>query len=497
MRNTCKTIALLLLSILFCIGSCSCSSDNTAEDAPVTAESLPAADTSPSPFTDDLPQLDFEGNTVDICAWGYADAAGELYSEALDGEIVNDAVYNRNITVENRLNLGMNVVLVSDGGNQYTVSETVETAVAAGDDAYDIMAAPTYTCAYKCTGDIFVNLTDIEHLDLGKEYWAQGFNSSMSVGGKQYICTGTPAISLYRYMYVAVFNNSLVNDYNVTSPVGTVRSGNWTLEYLTSLTKSVYSDLNGNQKPDDADLYGFTSGARTSSDTWWINCGVDLFMKDENDYYLYQPESERLSDAVEAVLGLYGSAGSYVVPYDNDGVRENRIQTVFGEGRSMFAVSHLYGIEHNLRDMEDEYTIIPMPKLDEAQDDYYTAVQVELTGYAVTVTVPLDQLSLMGAFLECLASESYGTVYNAYYENALSYKYLQNTESVEMLDIIYKSVYIDPSVIYFNETGGMVISLRQMMRDRTDTVASSLASIESSVAENVAKMNELFRNLKH
>ena len=109
--------------------------------------------------------------------------------------------------------------------------------------------------------------------------------------------------------------------------------------------------------------------------------------------------------------------------------------------------------------MEDEFTVIPMPKLDEVQE-YRTHVQDQYTSLAVATTVAPDRQPLIGAFMEVLASESYYTVYNAYYETALSNKYLQNEESLEMLHLIYDSVSIDPSILYTNVlgfTGGVPI----------------------------------------
>lgn len=499
MKNTVEAVALFVLICLaftFAAGCGDASSTGMGKDG---SDSIPDTEEEAiSPYADELPALDYDGDTVNITSWDYADVVGELYSEAIDGEIVNDAVFNRNLDVEKRLNIDMNVILIKNTEGQYTVPKAVYAAVASGDSSYDIMSAPTYSSAYIATNDIFVDLNSLDYLDLSKNYWAQGFNSTMSVGKAQYICSGTPSISLYRYMYVLVYNKVMFEEYNLGDPIELVRSGKWTVEQVIGLSSAVYTDVNGDGKRDYNDIYGFACGARTSSDTFWVNFGVDMFVKDENNFYLYQPESERLSDSVDAVLKLYyGSGGSYIVPHGEDGVRDTKIQTLFAESRAAMAVSHLYGIEHNMRNMEDEFTILPMPMLNEEQGEYKTYTQVELTAYAVTKTVEAERLGMMGAFLEALASESYKTVYNAYYETALSYKYLQNAESVEMLSLVYETTYMDPSIIYYNETGGMLGSLREMMRDDKNTVASNLASIETAVTAGVQTMNDAYKAIQN
>lgn len=487
-------VCLLLFCLLF-IAACS-QRDNEQTGGQTTAETTPA-EPAYDPYTDELPELDGGGDVVTICGWGYAEAAQELFTEELSGEIVNDAVFNRNLAVEQRLNIKMDVILGMDGGNQYYVPNTVRTAVLAGDGAYDIMAGPTYSSAYYATENIFYDLRSLDYLDLKKSYWAQGYNEVMSAGGAQYICTGTPAISLYRFMYVTIYNNALFDAYNITGLNDTVYAGKWTLDEQFGLISEVYDDLNGDGKPDKNDLFGFTGGARTSSDTYWVNCDVVMLDKDEEDYYVYQPDLQRLSDAVDKVLKLYyGGIGSYVVPHGEDGVRDKGIVTLFGESRAAMATMHLSAVETNLRDFKDEYSIVPMPKFNEEQESYKTYVQVELTAFAVTKTVSAERSDMMGAFLECLAFESYKTVYPAYYETALSYKYLQNEESVEMLRLIYESLYIDGSIIYTNEIGGALIDLREMMKTRTNTVASSMAALEAKIVSSVDTMNGLYRALR-
>ncbi|MDD4772613.1 MAG: hypothetical protein PHZ09_03310 [Eubacteriales bacterium] len=493
-----KTIAVLLTVFMTMAAGCTGDTGHSSDSSDLTDSSgKTSTETSSDPYVDELPELNGDGDVVNICGWGYAEATAELYSEELTGEIVNDAVFNRNLALEQRLNIKMNVILKADGGNQYHVPNIVRSAVLAGDGAYDIMAGPTYASAYYATENIFLDLRGFDYLDLDKSYWAQGYNEVMSVGGAQYICTGTPAISLYRFMYVTVYNNALFDSYNLDNLNDAVNSDVWTIEYQYKLAEDIYDDLNGNGAYDKEDLFGFTGGARTSSDTYWVNLDVKMLDKDENDYYIYEPDISRLSGAVDKVLRLYyDCAGSYIVPHGDDGVRDTDIVTIFSDSRTAMATMHLSAIETNLRDFEDEYSIVPMPKYNDEQGTYKTYVQVELTAFAVTKTVSTDRSDMMGAFLECLASESYKYVYPAYYETALSYKYLQNEASVEMLKLIYESLYNDGSIIYTNELGGALIDLRNMMKTRTNTVASVIAALEPKITASVDIMNGLYKSIR-
>lgn len=52
---------------------------------------------------DDLPELNYNGQNVRVLARNKEWFNGEMYAEELTGEVVNDEVYERDITVEERL----------------------------------------------------------------------------------------------------------------------------------------------------------------------------------------------------------------------------------------------------------------------------------------------------------------------------------------------------------------------------------------------------------
>ena len=116
-----RIIALLLMGLMIAPSAVSCSSgsENAADETDNTAAANPAPDASPADETpetdgnldangylkDDLPELDFGGQQVAVLYWSDVENA-EFDVEELTGEIVNDAIYQRNIDVEDRLKVG-------------------------------------------------------------------------------------------------------------------------------------------------------------------------------------------------------------------------------------------------------------------------------------------------------------------------------------------------------------------------------------------------------
>ena len=97
-----------------------------------------------------------------------------------------------------------------------------------------------------------------------------------------------------------------------------------------------------------------------------------------------------------------------------------------------------------IRYSDIEYGFLPMPKLDEHQDEYITGSND--VPYGVPVTN--KDLDFTGFMLEAMAAEGHRTILPAYFEVALKQKFASDEESAKMLDIIAEGRVIDFGYIY-------------------------------------------------
>jgi hypothetical protein len=164
------------------------------------------------------------------------------------------------------------------------------------------------------------------------------------------------------------------------------------------------------------------------------------------------------------------------------------IINVFHEGRALYRISIMTDVP-KLRDMEDEFGILPLPKLDENQKEYYTSYQSwNARAYAVPVTVTDPERT--GIVLEYMASVSTDTMLKAYYDTTLQRKVARDDESAAMLDIIFNSLTTDTAMML--ELGGIRTSIVNMINAASNTNASSIASIKTSVQE---QLNTVYENV--
>ena len=138
-----------------------------------------------------------------------------------------------------------------------------------------------------------------------------------------------------------------------------------------------------------------------------------------------------------------------------------------------------------MRDMEDDFGILPLPKLDAEQDSYYSTYQA-WSGRCYVVPKGGSDLERTSAILEYMCSVSTDTLIDAYYDVTLQRKVSRDDESAEMLDIIFDSYTSDIGLTY--EIGGLRDLIQNMMKASSDTVVSTLASKKESVMSAAEKL---------
>lgn len=163
-------------------------------------------------------------------------------------------------------------------------------------------------------------------------------------------------------------------------------------------------------------------------------------------------------------------------------------RVTFKGDRSLFFMGHI-GNVRLIRDMETDFGIIPIPKLDESQDIYYSMMQSEnATAYSIPVTANAER---SGLILEALAEGSTDTLLPAYYETTLKRKASRDSESSDILDLIFGNRVVDYCNTYTEI--GINNFIQAKLRESSNTFASSEASQRSVFTENIDKINASYK----
>ena len=161
---------------------------------------------------------------------------------------------------------------------------------------------------------------------------------------------------------------------------------------------------------------------------------------------------------------------------------------------TVFTTWMLSGIDY-LRDMNDDFGIIPMPKLNEAQENYTSYIHDGSSAFTIPVTAQNTEVT--AAYLEAMSAESYRLVTPAYFETAIKAKYSRDSETSQMLDLIVSGVYLDYSYIYGQSLSTPIDTIRGILADATscENAQSKLKSFEKATLKGFDRILKNYQDL--
>ena len=485
-----KRMVAAFLAGLLLVGSLSACATGS-EDTETKAEGTTSTETE-TELTDNLPSdLNYGGDEIVFLSRdreGWTDR--EIWVEGLTGEPINDAVFERNKAVEERLNVKI-VNIPEDNMDAYYIVNRVITAVQSGSKEYDVLGASCWTTLGQTVKGTFANLRDSAYIDFDQPWWSDGLNDATLYKGTQYVLAGSMLLSIYRFAYATVFNQKLFDDAGEKYLYEYVEDGTWTLDKQISLVPTFHRD-NGNMVQDeDGDIYGFISTQHISVDPYWSCCEVDILSRDENDDFQIVFDSGKLYEVAEKVLELYyktDDSAFILDTYGYDGHMDGCCE-MFAAGKGAMATVRIMGLEREtVRSMSDKFGIVPMPKFDEQQQEYHTMLHDQFTVIAVPTTVQDDRLDEVGAVLEALSSTAYRIVKPVYYEETLRTKIAQDPQSSAMMELIIESLTTDSGIFYTDALGGFQNAFRDIVLSKQNTVTSRYKSSAKMLEKKLKNM---------
>ena len=164
------TSALLLIALLAATacGSQPNDAETTASDSDTTTQPEETVDERYQ-IKEELPEKNYNDYSVRILMRDSTspDWIGDMFSESETGEIISDAIYNRNATVGERF--GVTFELIRSSNNNYETDGV--NSILAGDDAYDIIVPHARAAfVYAEQGLCLDWNTELPYVDLDKPW---------------------------------------------------------------------------------------------------------------------------------------------------------------------------------------------------------------------------------------------------------------------------------------------------------------------------------------
>ena len=476
---------------------------------------------------DELPDdLDFNKATVNILTWSDVEKPDFEVDEESEDERM-EALYRRNNAIQRRLNVKLEFDGVrGDSGNMSGFVNHVETTQQAGTHDFDLIATYSRTAGTLTVKGMMVDVNRIEDTYLTistpvhpreeenrNPWWPKYLSENMQMGNKLYLLSGDISITVLDELHCIYFNKELVNiqfeeqalDEGAESGSRLlykyVREGKWTIDKMIEMSSNYWVDSNTTGVADYGDKFGMCSIDYCATAIYG-SCNFKMLEPDPQKILIRSEDvtSQRLHQLVTKV-------GDFMT--SNDYFHNSRGQYYvqpFIDGEALFMLHYLESAEDHLigNDRVEEYGVVPCPKYNELQRNYYTVIGNAFTVFGIFRGYDkhgneAGTLSMLSAVLECWASEGYRKCTPVVFELNMQLKYSQTQDETDMCEYIRAGIMFDLGRIMESAFGDYRIDDQFIKACEAGTAWSSqldkiLTPAEASLAQFLSELSVDFNS---
>lgn len=481
-----KRIAAILLATALFISFVACSgASDTNTEITTAAETEAVTETDTEKEYPHYGNCDFNGKNYHIlnCQKNQWNMYTTIVATELVGEAVNDAVFERNARIIQKLNLTMSEENYTT--NDSTFINKLSTAILAGDDCYDIACVPMYQSTAGMIEGHYFNLDTLESIHLDKNWWNQTMLAETSINNRHYLANSSVHLMFIDAIWCLYFNKDILKDNGMEQPYDLVREGNWTYDayqkYLSAATM-----LNGDESfawnSDGNCVYGVSSHGGMI-DRYLFGMNAHFIEKDKNDQLIFTADSELFTNVYQLLANSLSQPGVCLIA-NSEGFHYSK--NIFINNRAAFIGAELKEGQV-LRDMESEFGIIPYPKYNEEQPDYHSTVVRKASSIAIPITQKIPEDSAL--LLDALSFES-EDVEKLFIEVRIEQKGLRDEDSIEMLHIMLNTVGIDLGVGFYI-IGNLWNSVLSAIPAGNTDITSMVETYRGSILAEIEKLAEI------
>ncbi len=420
----------------------------------------------------------------------------EMYANetgAQTGEAISDALYTREVTIEQMYNC--EITLKKDGDADQKIDINNKSG---GDHIADILyTTGTKTLNLAKTGALR-DVLRIPELRLQNSYWDQNIQKEYQIGKALYCLEGDINIrDDLRTMQVTV-NKDLYEKYKLNETYGDlydlVRNKKWKFDLMMEMSKDLYEDPDANGHSME-DTYGLLAEG-TAPYYFFLGSGLRA-VKNNNDSLESCLDDPLLLEGVDKAMVLASTPSVCIV---NSGKIIGMTSTwtdaitLFKNDQALFRSSALSSVNGYI-DMKSDYGIIPIPMLFETNDRYYCWTAA---GNHYPLAIPyegVEDISMTATIIEAMAyyskyleTDNYN---QAFYERLADFRLGQTADDAEMLDLIFdsKTFELDQPLVATKLEGEMYSKTKA---GYTGSFASFINSVKTTAKYNTIALQQAF-----
>ncbi len=474
-----KQLLSVLLAALMLLQLAACGSSDGGDAADITtAVAIDETTAEENTYVyDGLPDNDYGGADMHILTTTWYQAKNYIYAENLNGEVINDALYEQRSEVSERFNVTISLTSKDDHG---IVASNVDKMVLAGDDTYDmVFNHDLVTVGNALRGD-FINILNIDGIDFEKPWW-KGSTDIFTVNGKLLFTANHFALSGIYMNCILAYNKDIAAAYNIDIPYNDVRDGKWYLDDLIRITADVTSDIDGDGKMTENDMYGFLTSYYGDM-AIQSDLGGTVISKDADGYLVLEYDLDRIVSIMQAVERLYENGTNKYGASNEFGA------DLFMRNQGLFTFSETRVLYEKVRTSDVVYGVMPFPKFDELQEDYRSSGYDIYWGIPVPAAERAEMIATLAVAMSCY---NYNNVVPKVWELVLGSKLSDSPDDTDMFEIIRDVQYVDLGYAFSGESSRLTQLCFLLQNTDSGSVASYIEK-RANVAKDLEKINAKF-----
>ena len=432
-------IQCILLSFIFVLLT-ACSDSEKSANTPVNDENTEntefAETTAAGPILPEILKSDYKNKKFTVLYPNWSLYNSYYFSDELNGEIMNDTLYERISNIEDVLNIDFTTQCL---GYIDTIQPNVTKTVLAGLAEYDLALTHCISGFMGMAQDgVLLDWHDIPVIDMNAAYWNKNAQETFTINNKLFYNVNDFILPDINTLF---FNKGMINNYSLESPYDKVTQNIWTWDKLLAMAVVVTEDINGDGVMNLNDQYGYVSdeGAAYNVQTM-KSYDIDYVSLDKDGIPYIALDLSKLVDIMDGITALVKGGYTYTYAYatENDPNHGGKPPLGVDSDQSLFSnVPLSYAEIYRLTEVD--FGIIPYPKYNESQEKY---MNLNVSGF-MCIPLTAEDTELVGKVVELLGYYGGEKIIPAFYNIVLNTKVSRDKESEGMLDIIFANIVFD------------------------------------------------------
>ncbi|MBR5308312.1 MAG: extracellular solute-binding protein [Clostridia bacterium] len=398
------------------------------------------------------------------------------------GDSIVDAIHLRNALVEEELGVKLDFTVsdrTTSGTDQQAETDKIRTLIQSGDTTYDAFVHVQHSgMPTLITEKMFVDWNTIPNINLEEPWWYSNIERDICYGDKIYLMTGDYNYTTFSNLECLVFNKEMCDELELDYPYESVQNGTWTHDKFLAYIKAAGKDINGDGKiAASDDRMGFGGWYYEQVPALFSAYGGTSLVRDDDNLPVLAIDTERNYTVIDKMIEIFDNQNTFA-----ELKTYSAFEKAFKEGRLLFMDGFLLHAA-GLRSAEIDFGIIPFPKLDETQEDYYS--RAANVGGFTYIPVTNQNLEKTGLVLESMARHSYDTITPTYFDKVLTIKTARDIESEEMITLIKDSARFTDAGIWSPASIGAA--------GKGNTLSSEYASRKDALEVEIEALVDLYK----